>query len=183
MLSSCQHIIVVQQKTEAWRQQQRTLYVFFQHSPDLKSYNRAMCVCVTVHFVKSSLNFHPSSSADCKGFTPTSFNICFACTIKLCHHHEAWYLRRSQARALGPSRTGEKRGLLNHSLSRKPPLLYLFIYGFVAAKCAVVITTAGFLCNLWTAMWTQTIMKQNYSTCVHVFYLWTVMNWLYRLFF
>lgn len=158
MLSSCQHIIVVQQKTEAWRQQQRTLYVFFQHSPDLKSYNRAMCVCVTVHFVKSSLNFHPSSSADCKGFTPTSFNICFACTIKLCHHHEAWYLRRSQARALGPSRTGEERGLLNHFLSRKPPLLYLFIYGFVAAKCAVVITTAGFLCNLWTVMWTQTIM-------------------------
>ena len=48
MLSSCQHIIVVQQKTEAWRQQQRTLYVFFQHSPDLKSYNRAMCLCVCV---------------------------------------------------------------------------------------------------------------------------------------
>lgn len=106
-------------------------------------------MCVLVSSAKSPLHFHSSSLLVCKGFTPSSFKICFACTIKLFHHQPLWHGRRRKAQELTRSRTCGERGLINHFLSRKPPLV-LFIHDSVTKKWTVVISGSG-----WKGKWTS----------------------------
>lgn len=82
----------------------------------------------------------------CTGFTPTSFNICFACAIKLCHRQKRENLKGSRAGAPAlppppPPPPTPHWGKAERGLSRKP-LLFFFIYLWVTEKGAVVITTS-----------------------------------------
>lgn len=90
----------------------------------------------------------PHPSFVCTGFTPTSFNICFACTIKLCHRQKRENLKGSRAEPPAlppppPPPPAPHWGKAERGLSRKP-LLFFFIYLWVTEKGAVVITTPVF---------------------------------------